>query len=212
MNSPYWTLLLVPWVVTGIGAVVLLLYRRGHREGSWLLLGGVLGPLMLPIAIERASRTTRRLDRRVEPVVEEAGPGRRPAVLIGVDGSPESAEAVRAAARLVAPAAGRLLLATVVSVDAVDGVQGDECARARDLLSRHRRQLPQGQAVIETQILAGQPAAALLELAGTEDVDLIVVGRRGRGLSRTVLGSAASTLSASARCPVLLAAPPDARA
>ncbi len=102
--------------------------------GSWLLLGGVLGPFIVPIAIERASRN--------------------PATRAG------------------------------------DGA---------------------GQAVIETQILAGQPAAAVLELADEEDVDLIVVGRRGRGSSRTVLGSAASTLSAHARCSVLLAAQPDVR-
>ncbi len=67
MSSPYWTLLLVPWVATGVGAVVLLLYRRGHREGSWLLLGGVLGPFIVPIAIERASRKPRRLEREMEP-------------------------------------------------------------------------------------------------------------------------------------------------
>ncbi len=208
MSSPYWALLLVPWVATGLGAVVLLLYRRGHREGSWLLLGGVLGPLMLPIAVERTAQESRRLDRQVEPTGGGAGPGRRPAVLIGVDGSPESEEAVRAAARLVAPAAGRLVLATVVSADAADGGHDDECEHARDLLSRYRRRLPQGPAAVETQILSGQQAAALLALAETEGVDLVVVGRRGRGLSRTVLGSAASTLTADARCPVLLAAPP----
>ncbi len=48
-------------------------------------------------------------------------------------------------------------------------------------------------------------------VADAEGVDLVVVGRRGRGLSRTLLGSAAATLTTDARCPVLLAAPPDAR-
>jgi nucleotide-binding universal stress UspA family protein len=60
---------------------------------------------------------------------------------------------------------------------------------------------------VETQIVAGQPGAALLELADAEDVDLVVVGRRGRGLSRAVLGSAAAALTTGARCPVLLAGP-----
>ncbi len=64
---------------------------------------------------------------------------------------------------------------------------------------------------VETQIVAGQPAAALLELADAEDADLLVVGRRGRGPSRTVLGSAAAVLTTGARCPVLLAGPPDDR-
>ncbi len=211
MSAPYWALFLVGWVAAGMVAVVLVLYRRGHREGSWLLLGAVLGPLILPIAVERARRSPQRLERRVEPTVDEADPGRGPCVLIGVDGSPESEEAVRAAVRLVAPVAGRVLLTTVVSADAVDGGRDDELASARDLLSRHRDGLPEGTAPVEAQIMTGQPAAALLELADTEEADLIVVGRRGRGLSRAVLGSAASRLSTEARCPVLLAGPPDAR-
>jgi len=197
-------------VGAGVLAVVLVMYRRGHREGSWLLVGAVLGPLVLPIAVERVRRDPRRLERRGEPGVGSA-PGRGPCVLIGVDGSPESEEAVRAAVRLVTPIAGRVVLATVVSADAGDGGRDDELASARDLLSRHRDGLPDGTAPVEAQIVAGQPAAALLDLADTEDADLIVVGRRGRGLSRAVLGSAASTLSTSARCPVLLAPPPGTR-
>ena len=208
MSPPYWALFPVAWVGAGVLAVVVVLYRRGHREGSWLLIGAVLGPLILPIAVERARRDPGRLERRGEPGAEVA-PGRAPCVLIGVDGSPESEEAVRAAVRLVAPVAGRVVLATVVSADAVDGDRADELASARDLLSRHRDGLPEGTAPVEAQIMTGQPAAALLELADTEDADLIVVGRRGKGLSRAVLGSAASRLSTSARCPVLLAPPPD---
>ncbi len=211
MSVPYWVLFLVGWVAVGMVAVVLVLYRRGHREGSWLLLGAVLGPLILPIAVERARRSSQRLERRVEPTVDDADPGRGPCVLIGVDGSPESEEAVRAAVRLVAPVAGRVLLTTVVSADAADGGRDHHLASARDLLSRHRQELPGGTVAVETQIVAGQPGAALLELADAEDVDLVVVGRRGRGLSRTVLGSAAATLTTDARCPVLLAGPPDAR-
>jgi nucleotide-binding universal stress UspA family protein len=206
MNSPYWSLLLLPWMATGVVAVVLLLYRRGHRERTWLLIGAVLGPLVVPIVVERGRRGPQRLDRREERAVGDGV--RRPCVLIGVDGSPGSEEAVRAAAGLVAPAAGRIVLATVVSADAVERSRDDECAHAQALLSWYRGQLPEGPAVVETQVAAGQPAAALLDLADAEGADLIVVGRRGRGLSRAVLGSAAATLSTSARCPVLLAAPP----
>ncbi len=213
MGFPYWTLLVLPWVLTGVVAVALILYRRGHREGSWMLIGAVLGPLIVPIAIERATRRSRRLERRVEPRSEPAPSGDRVCVLVGVDGSPESDQAVRDAARLVAPAAGRLLLATVVDADAMEARDGGDVQRrrAQELLACSARVLPASAATVETEIMAGQPGTALLELADAEDVDLIVVGRRGKGLSRTVLGSAAATLSAKARCPVLLAAPPDVR-
>lgn len=66
----------MPWVATGVGAVLLLLYRRGHSEGTWLLLGGVLGPLIAPIAIERIEELPamerRRLERQTEPSGDEA--------------------------------------------------------------------------------------------------------------------------------------------
>jgi len=212
VSFPWWALFLVVWVGAGMVAVVLVLYRRGHRESSWLVLGAVLGPLILPIALERARRDPQRLERRAGQVAGQMAPVPGPCVLIGVDGSPESEEAVRVAVRLVAPVAGRVLLATVVSADAVDCGRDDQLASARDLLSRHRDELPGGTVAVEEQIVAGQPAAALLELADAEDVDLIVVGRRGRGLSRTVLGSAAARLTSGARCPVLLAGPPGARA
>ena len=60
MDFPYWTLLVpLPWVVIGVGAVVVLLYRHGHRDRSWLLIGAVLGPLIVPIAVERAKERSR---------------------------------------------------------------------------------------------------------------------------------------------------------
>ncbi|MGY1709347.1 universal stress protein [Geodermatophilus sp. SYSU D00758] len=130
-----------------------------------------------------------------------------------MDGSPESDQAVRDAARLVAPDAGRLLLATVVDADATEARDGGDAERrrARELLECSARSLPTSAVTVETEILAGHPATALQELAEAEDVDLIVVGRRGRGVSRTVLGSAAATLSTRSRCPVLLAAQPGPR-
>ncbi len=76
MSSLYWPLLLVPWVAIGVAAVVLLLYRRGHRERTWLLLGGILGPFIVPIALERAPRNARRPERRRDPAADETGPDR----------------------------------------------------------------------------------------------------------------------------------------
>ncbi|SFO76062.1 Nucleotide-binding universal stress protein, UspA family [Geodermatophilus dictyosporus] len=214
MGTLSWTLLLLAWVATGATAVVLLLHRRGHREGSWLLIGAVLGPLVVPIALERAARTGRRLERRVARAADPA-PARddRLCVLVGVDGSPESEQAVRDAARLVAPAVGRLLLVTVVDPDVTEARDGGEeqRRRARELLEESARALSATAATVETEVVAGQPGPCLLQLAEDEDVDLVVVGRRGRGLSRTVLGSAATTLSSRAGRPVLLAAPPGAR-
>ena len=57
-------------------------------------------------------------------------------------------------------------------------------------------------------LLAGRPAEALQRLAIEGGYDLLVVGARGAGLSRVLLGSTATTLAAHAKVPVLLASDP----
>ena len=44
-------------------------------------------------------------------------------------------------------------------------------------------------------VLEGKPADALVECARANGVDLVAVGRRGRGLSQAVLGSVATQLN-----------------
>ncbi|TKJ18119.1 universal stress protein [Blastococcus sp. CCUG 61487] len=202
-------LLGVLWVVIGVLAVLVLLHRRGHADTIWYLLGAVLGPLMVPIAYERGRSRSVVLEREDAPGTWGDGAVQL-RVLVGVDGSPESDQAVRDAARLLGTAGARLVLATVLDVDSAEREDAAERGQARALLARVAEQIPataDGQ--IETRVLAGSPAQALLELAADEHVDLIAVGRRGRGLSRALIGSAAQQISASSRIPVLLATPAD---
>ena len=53
-------------------------------------------------------------------------------------------------------------------------------------------------------ILAGAPADALERYALEEDYEVVVIGCRGKGLSKLVLGSCASTLAGKAKVPVML--------
>lgn len=203
-------LLLALWVLIGLLAVLLLLHRRGHRDGIWYLLGAVLGPLMVPLAYERARVTGVVLERQGGPTADGSGSGSGLRVLVGVDGSPESDQAVRDAGRLVSAAGGQLVLATVLGADSAEREDGEERDQARALLDRAAEGLPLGAAQVETRILAGLPAATLLEVAADERIDVMVVGRRGRGLSRALLGSVATRLSTHSPRPVLLATPVDA--
>lgn len=213
MTWLYWVLVVALWVGTGVLGVLLLLHRRGYRDGAWYILGAVLGPLFAPIAAERARPGSAVLHRHVEPAAaaggRAAGGGLR--VLVGVDGSPGSERAVLDAARLVAPAAGRIILVTVVDAGCADHGDAEQTAWARRLLRRCADQARAAGATVETEIVSGEPVQALRDLADAEDVDLVVVGRCGRGVSRRLVGSVADQLSASARQPVLLAAPPGAR-
>lgn len=62
----------------------------------------------------------------------------------------------------------------------------------------------------ETELLEGSPAKAILELARSRDVDLIVVGSRGLGaVKAALLGSVSSEIVHHADRPVLVARPID---
>lgn len=62
----------------------------------------------------------------------------------------------------------------------------------------------------EQRVVAGRPAAAILEVAEQSRPDLVVMGTAGAGfLRRAVLGSVAAGVLAAARCDVL-AVPPEA--
>ncbi len=65
---------------------------------------------------------------------------------------------------------------------------------------------------VMTALLHGRPGTAIVEAAERRKVDLIVIGSRGRtGLGRTILGSVAGEVLASASSSVLIVAPPARR-
>jgi nucleotide-binding universal stress UspA family protein len=76
-------------------------------------------------------------------------------------------------------------------------------------LARVAAELRSGGALpVETAVRHGDPAAQILAVAGTHDVDLVVMTTHGRsGLSRTVLGSVAQRVLAHCPVPVVLYRP-----
>ena len=61
---------------------------------------------------------------------------------------------------------------------------------------------------LETRVDIGSPAEKILEVAGKEKIDLIVMGVHGRkGLDRAIFGSVADKVVQSAPCPVLTVRP-----
>jgi nucleotide-binding universal stress UspA family protein len=182
---------LVAWLVIG-GATSVVMRRHGHDGFAWLVLGLVFGPFAPLFAIEAWSRR--------EPVdVVAPGADRRGGgpvdVLVGVDGSAESAGVVRAAADLLGPRLGRLAVAVVVPHDAGAGsdVHAAERLRALDV----------GRPEARLEVLHGRPAPTLLEHMAEGGYDLLAVGARGAGLS-SVLGSTARELATTSKLPVLV--------
>lgn len=205
------------WAVSGIAAAAVFMGRRGRRAWYWYLLGAVLGLLFVPIAMERGSRPTSSVESRPGTGPTLPDNRRGPRVLVGVDGSADSDRALRTMRDVLGGHACELILATVVDVaaqvkaDERTDEEAEQLARARELLSDRAAGLaadrPAGPT--GTEILTGQPARALLDVARSRDVDVIVIGRRGSGLSNRLLGSVADQLVRDATRPVLLAATED---
>jgi nucleotide-binding universal stress UspA family protein len=134
-------------------------------------------------------------------------------ILVPLDGSDLAAAAVPEAARSVAPG-GHLVLATVLP-PAASGTGGTCPAGVpAHALAQHRLESValelrrRGLRATAVVLTAGDPAAALVDLATLEEVDLIVLATHGRGgLGRWLYGSVADAISRTAPVPVLLVRP-----
>jgi nucleotide-binding universal stress UspA family protein len=137
-----------------------------------------------------------------------------PHVVVGVDGSPASYEALRWAVRHA-----RLIGATVDAVAAYDvpGAVGwsapavdaefDEKQARQALSDELRTVLPQGGEVpMVEHVVRGNPARILI--GASTGAELLVVGSRGRGgFASLLLGSVSQQCAVHASCPVVIVRP-----
>jgi nucleotide-binding universal stress UspA family protein len=127
-------------------------------------------------------------------------------ILVGVDGSNESKAAATFAAGLATATGAKLTLAAVaLKPDPLGGpelqarsqtFEQEEIANLTKLLKGLAAELARDKLVVDTLVDSGlSPAATLAEIASRLDVDLVVVGHRGRGaIKRLLLGSVADRL------------------
>jgi nucleotide-binding universal stress UspA family protein len=135
-------------------------------------------------------------------------------ILVGVDGSEPSHKAARLAAEIALRFGARLTLAYVVPrlllpPDAygltVAEVEDEHRAFGEKLLAEAVTRLGEGGVEVATLVLVGAAAEGLAEAARAGDVDLVVVGSRGRGaVARVLLGSVTDRLVHISPKPVLV--------
>jgi len=115
-------------------------------------------------------------------------------VLVGTDGSLTAAKAVQRAVDLASATDATLVVAFVGDSHTGQGVLDQ-------VVAQHG-----GAGVpVETHLLEGDPAEALLGLAAAEGIDVVVVGNKGMtGASRFLLGSVPNKISHQASCDVLI--------
>lgn len=138
-------------------------------------------------------------------------------ILVPVDFSPPSDRAIRYATTLANKFGARVSLLHVVDDPFVTGAWQAEAfianipelltelmMSARTHLGELKRDLAAHGFIVDTAVITGPPARAIVEHASAGHFDLIVMGTHGRtGLSHALLGSVAERVVQKAPCPVL---------
>jgi nucleotide-binding universal stress UspA family protein len=130
-------------------------------------------------------------------------------ILVPLDGSQLSQRALEPAIAMSKRAGAELLLVRTPVVDTLSfAVTGSKQAEARNdalvYLETIRKSNEQPDLHIQTRLVEGDVAGAIVDTALSEQVDLIVMSTHGySGLTRWVLGSVTEKVLRSAPCPVL---------
>jgi len=203
-STMFLLLAFVIWATIGVVAA-LVMGRRGHGLYTWVVLGFVFGPLVIPLA-RQSAKDEREADGQT---VAQGETGDGPVdVLVGTDGSPQACAAVEAVVDLLAERIGRLTVVVVIDYDvALSELPAEEREDAlgylnvaSEIVNEHLGWRP------ETLMLAGSPAPTLTRFASEHGCGLIAIGSRGRGASKLALGSVATRLARDAGgVPVLVA-------
>jgi len=138
-------------------------------------------------------------------------------IMVATDGSPGANRAVDCAARL-AKAIGCDLMILTIGGNNITGAElrrladsgGDvsealEAVANRVLKQAQKRAQRIGVAALNLRCKWGDPAETIIDTVRREKVDILVVGRRGRGrLSGLLLGSVSQKLASLAPCVVMV--------
>jgi len=136
-------------------------------------------------------------------------------ILVGVDGSKESRDAAAWAANLAQAMGSQLVVASIadapVSFAAPELMERaaqwhEEAVKQATLVATQiANEVARGGRAAETIVEKGAPAETLAALAAAGDVDLVVVGHRGRNaVARALMGSVADRLVQICSKPVLV--------
>jgi len=180
-----------------------------------LILGAVtvLTSLTKGIAEHRKAEGKRELAERIAALAPPAAPATTATlgrILVATDGSEYSAGAVRTAADLAQAAGARLFVAGIAVYNpeyasTVPGLEEAALAKARadvGTAAAIAGDVPHEVLIAEAE----EPSHGIVDAAGENHADLIVMGRRGRrGMARDLIGDATARVIGHAHCNVLVA-------
>lgn len=134
-------------------------------------------------------------------------------ILVAVDGSDHSLKAARVAGEIANNMQADFLW-VVVAFDPLPSYLGqplmqeainERVKQTETILELGLKEIGKITGALKTEVLEGPPAEAVLAVAETRRVDLIVMGTRGLGrIVGALIGSQSQKVIAHAKCPVLL--------
>jgi len=131
-------------------------------------------------------------------------------IVVGYDGSAGAERAAELAAALARNNKASIVVVTTFHVSLQADIEGQRVSRAvaeaDNTAEEIVRKLRAAGIAAEPDVLEGQAGEGLLRAADAHDADLVVVGRRGRGLTaELLLGSTSEYVVRRAKVPVLVA-------
>ena len=134
-------------------------------------------------------------------------------ILLAVDGSEHAEHAAKIAAEL-GQCVESAELRIVVAYDPIPSYLGEpnlqlaidtRLDEAQAILQKIVETIGETHLDVHTELIEGNPAEAIIEVAKTRDSDIIVMGSRGLGrLAGLLLGSTSQKVVSHAPCPVLI--------
>ena len=136
-------------------------------------------------------------------------------VLLAVDGSPASEDAIEEVRRRPWPTPTTVRIVSVIqpytppmtevvlAAATIDDIRRRQAVEAERLTAAAGERIAGPGVTVETAVLEGDPRTMIVDDADAWQADLIVLGSHGRtGLKRLVLGSVAQSVVAHAHCSV----------
>ena len=185
-------------------AITYLARRWGHDPFGWLLLSAAMGPIALVAMVGTRQRDTALAAKPRAAGAPRVGGG--PVVLAACDGSEATARIGRHLAESYGPGTDVVLLVVEPHESAPRTPAEEQQAKreAEKTTAAAREALRAAGMSARTAIAYGSAGEEIVRAGDAEGAAVIVVGRRGAGLSRALLGSVSEHVVKHARHPVVV--------
>jgi nucleotide-binding universal stress UspA family protein len=193
-------------VIISMALNVLLAHRWGRDPFGWAMLAAGMGPIAIVALLgTRKSDVAHPQPFQVTgPLAPAAADSRT--IVAAVDGSDAGAQVARYICQHMAGARVELLTVLPREWHPVEGTvpAADRQARIDAATSGPLGLLREAGVPSAVVVGYGEPGEEIVRLAETSNAGLIVVGRRGTGLTKALLGSVSDYVIKHARCPVVV--------